>query len=105
MDYDSVYADAWSDVLEEEKNARRHDDGDGGGGGADGLHSKVGLLKRCDEFLSFLHGRKEEVVVVATHSLWLQAFVGVTLNVEKVEDRVPFFGTAELRSFDVKFGE
>lgn len=91
VDYDTVYA---KECDFEAENSRRHQDL---------LQSKVHLLRRCDAFLAFVKARPENVVVVATHSMWLQAFLGVTLNIETVEDRVPIFGNAELRAFDVQF--
>lgn len=62
--------------------------------------SKTDLLQRTDDFLNWLRGRMERVVVVSSHATWLQSFCGYTLGIKPGLD---MFRPGEMRAAAIKF--
>jgi len=65
--------------------------------------NKVDLLARADSFLDWLKNREERVIVVASHSSWLQAFCGFSVDYKPKEYGLEPFQTGELRCLAVRF--
>jgi len=65
--------------------------------------SKRDLLARADNFLSWLQKRDERVIVVASHSSWLQAFCGYSMQYEPREYAREPFQQGELRCVALNF--
>lgn len=69
------------------------------------IESKVDLLQQSENFLTFLKSRNEKVVVVCSHTTWLQAFCGFSLTYEPRSGSLESFRKAEMRAVGVRFGK
>ena len=67
------------------------------------IESKVDLLQQAEKFLTFLRSRNEQVVVVSTHTTWLQAFCGFSLSYEPRAASLEGFRNAEMKAVGVRF--
>jgi broad specificity phosphatase PhoE len=65
--------------------------------------SKLDLLARADSFLDWIRNREERVIVVASHSAWLQTFCGFSMAYEPKEYGKESFQTGELRCLALTF--
>jgi broad specificity phosphatase PhoE len=69
------------------------------------IESKVDLLQQSEKFLTFVKSRNEKVVVVCSHTTWLQAFCGFSLTCEPRSGSLESFRNAEMRAVGVRFGK
>lgn len=67
------------------------------------VDSKKELLQRTDEFLEWIKGRDERVIVVASHSTWFQSFCGFSLRYEPEGRGLEMFEEGEMRALAIKF--
>lgn len=67
------------------------------------VESKKELLQRTNDFLEWIMGRDERVIVVASHSTWFQSFCGFTLNYEPSGNGAKMFKEGEMRSVAIRF--
>jgi broad specificity phosphatase PhoE len=70
------------------------------------FESKLDLMERTDEFLSWIKEREERVIVVSSHATWLQSLCAFSLQYESESSKglEPFlFKKGELRSVGIKF--
>ena len=63
--------------------------------------SKQELLSRTDNFLDWIRNRNERILVVSSHSTWLQSFCGYTLKSEPIGP--DSFKAGEMRPIGIKF--
>jgi len=67
------------------------------------FESKLDLMGRTDEFLSWIKEREERVIVVSSHATWLQSLCAFSLQYEPVSRGLAMFKKGELRSVGIKF--
>lgn len=67
------------------------------------FESKMDLMKRTDEFLSWIKEREERVIVVSSHATWLQSLCAFSLQYESEIRGLDMFKKGELRSVGIKF--
>ncbi|KAL3815929.1 hypothetical protein ACHAXA_008303 [Cyclostephanos tholiformis] len=67
------------------------------------LESKIDLMRRTNEFLTWIKNRDERVIVVSSHATWLHSLCAFSLQYESGSKDLEMFKKGELRSVGIKF--